>query len=417
MRRILVSAYDVNPYRGSESGMGWNFILQAARRHRVEAVTRENNRPDIERFVRENGLDPGNPRFHYFDLPRIARFWKRGPWGASAYFYLWQLFLPFFVRRRRIAFDLAHNLNFHTDWVPSFLWLLGKPLVWGPVGHHPPIPAEFLRPYGVRAYLADRARWAVKRLFWACDPWLRACARKAKAVLVMNSRVSGVLDLDPQSVVRFPSVGTEDPGQAAPPPEEPFTVLSVGRFVPLKGFDVAIRAFARAAGALGPSERERFRLVLVGRGPAEPLLRRLAAGLGVERRVEFVPWVKRSLLPDFYRRASVFLFPSHEGAGMVVAEALSHGRPVLCFDNAGPGELVDDSAGLRVPYAGYDRAVEAFAAHLVRLYRSPDLRCRMSEAARRRFEEAFDWRVKGARLDEIYRSVMEPCARWSACIS
>ncbi len=43
--RVLITAYAVNPYKGSEDGMGWNFILQAARFQRVVAVTRRNNGP------------------------------------------------------------------------------------------------------------------------------------------------------------------------------------------------------------------------------------------------------------------------------------------------------------------------------------------------------------------------------------
>ena len=52
---------------------------------------------------------------------------------------MWQLGLALWLRRRRLDedVDVVHNLNFHNDWTPSFLWLLGRPLVWGPIGHHP----------------------------------------------------------------------------------------------------------------------------------------------------------------------------------------------------------------------------------------------------------------------------------------
>ena len=54
MKTVLMTAYAVNPYKGSEDGMGWNFILQAARFQRVIAVTRRNNGPHIERYLAEN---------------------------------------------------------------------------------------------------------------------------------------------------------------------------------------------------------------------------------------------------------------------------------------------------------------------------------------------------------------------------
>ncbi|MBK8444254.1 MAG: hypothetical protein IPL35_12920 [Sphingobacteriales bacterium] len=78
MKRILVSAYAINPYKGSEDGMGWNFVLQIARFHKVFAITRENNRIHIEKYQQENPNDDyQNIQFLYYDLPYWLRFWKK----------------------------------------------------------------------------------------------------------------------------------------------------------------------------------------------------------------------------------------------------------------------------------------------------------------------------------------------------
>ena len=57
MKTILATAYAVNPYKGSEDGMGWNMILQIARFQKVIAVTRENNEPKIVKYMKENPSD------------------------------------------------------------------------------------------------------------------------------------------------------------------------------------------------------------------------------------------------------------------------------------------------------------------------------------------------------------------------
>ena len=44
----------------------------------------------------------------------------------------------------------------------------------------------------------------------------------------------------------------------------------------------------------------------------------------------------------------LFSFPSHEGAGMVVAEAMSFGLPVVCLNNEGPGEFITTNCGFAV---------------------------------------------------------------------
>ena len=97
MKTILASAYDVNPFKGSESGTGWNFIFQISRDFRVIAITRENNRSHIEKFIHDNNIDDTNLIFEYFDLPYFLRFWKRGERGSFLYYNLWQFFLPLII--------------------------------------------------------------------------------------------------------------------------------------------------------------------------------------------------------------------------------------------------------------------------------------------------------------------------------
>ena len=116
MHTILVSAYAVNPYHGSEDGMGWNFINQIARFNKVVAVTRENTRPNIEKYINENPSEHyKNITFVYYDLPYWMRFWKKGGRGALLYYYMWQYFMPSFIRKQKLEFDIVHNLNFHND--------------------------------------------------------------------------------------------------------------------------------------------------------------------------------------------------------------------------------------------------------------------------------------------------------------
>ncbi len=90
-----------------------------------------------------------------------------------------------------------------------------------------------------------------------------------------------------------------------------------------------------------------------------------------------------------FQIASCFLFPSHEGAGMVVAEALSFGLPVVCLDNCGPGEFICENSGFAVPIGSYDNTVSALAAALSKLYQDPTLLESIRNGARARFGDDF----------------------------
>lgn len=402
---VLVSAYAVNPYHGSEDGMGWNFILQIARFNKVIAITRENTRTNIEKFMSENpDMDFSNIQFAYYDLPYWARFWKKGGRGAMLYYYLWQFFLPRFVNNNKFEFDIVHNLNFHNDWTPSSLWKLHKPFVWGPIGHHPRIPKDYvLHVYGWRSYFMEEVKWMVKKYFWKMDPLLRQTISHADCVLAMNSSVERVLDLPKDKIYYMPSVSTEAPTESSDVRRNgDFTVLSAGRFVPLKGFDITIRAFARFFHQLSAEDQKTTKLVLVGDGPYKKYLQNLAREMEVQDQVTFIAWLHRCDYKKLYKKSDVFLFPSHEGAGMVVAEALSYGLPVVCFQNEGPGEFVSKDCGITVPYNRYNTSVTKFADALRLLKDDRDVYLNLSNGARKRFQDKFNWNLKGDQLKEVY---------------
>lgn len=405
-KTILATCYAVNPYKGSEDGMGWNFVNQIARFNKVIAITRENNQPAIEKFMAENPNELyKNITFLYFDLPYWMRFWKKGGRGAMLYYYMWQRGIVSFIKKQNLNFDIAHNVNFHNDWTPSFLYKLEKPMVWGPIGHHPIIPNQYLKPYSIKYLIIDRATWLVKKMFWNLSFSLKKTVKNADHILCMNTGVPSVLEFKNQSFSIQPSVATEDFFDGEITKKEGFKVISVGRFVPLKGFDLTLNSFIKFLYSLSISERENCRLTLVGTGPEKEFYQKIIAENKVEKYVEIIEWIDRKELMKLYEKASVFLFPSHEGAGMVVAEAMSFGLPVVCLNNEGPGEFVTTNCGFAVPQLDYNNTVSELKDSLQKLYFDKELLYKMSLGARKQFEEKFTWNSRGEHLKNIYKKL------------
>lgn len=400
MKTILATTYAVNPYRGSEDAMGWNYACQIARFNRVIAITRENNREHIERYMATNP-DPvySNMQFLYYDLPERLRWWKRGTLGAMLYFLLWQRGVVRFVKKQGLSFDLTHHLNFHNDWSPSYLWQLGKPFVWGPIGHHPAIPGPFRSTMPLADKLRGYLSGAVKDYFWNWSPALARTKKNADYIWCMNDSVPEVLDLSGKEYHISPSVATQDFGWVPRENADKFEVISAGRLVHMKGFDLTVRAFA---GFIRTNPNVKARLTIVGDGPERSRLIRLARSLGISRHLNMLKWVPRYELMDRMKEASVFLFPSHEGAGMVVPEALSFGLPVVTLDNYGPGRFVTPATGVAVAQDTYAGTVDALAEALTMLSKDKEKYRAMSFAARRSFEEKFDWNRRGETLQHIY---------------
>lgn len=412
MKKILATTYALNPFKGSEEGIGWHFTLQIAKFNNVVAVTRVNNKEAVDRYIRthpEIKLLSDRIEFIYFDWPGWMLFWKKGPYLSMIYYYAWQFSVALKMWKRRKEFDIVHNLSFHNDWTPSFLWLLGKPMVWGPIGHHPKIPKAFLtNTYGRFAWIKDRMIWATKKMFWGCDPFLKITRRKAAVIIVTNSEVKKALKSYKDKLVVMPNVASvSNRGNKNGAAAHKFIVLSIGRFVPLKGFDMVIRSFSYAYHHhFCEKQKAIAQLVLIGKGEQEPFLKELIEQENINDAVKFISWLPQEELTRYYRDASVFFFPSHEGSGTVVTEAMSYGIPVLCFDNSGPGELVHPESLLKVPYASYQSSVQRFAGKLFRLIEHPFFREKESKLSLKRFDNYLDWELRGEVLNTIYNSIL-----------
>ncbi|MDB4069204.1 glycosyltransferase [Pseudomonadales bacterium] len=411
MKTILATAYDINPYKGSESGTGWNFILQISRFNKVIAVTRLNNRGNIEKFIKENAIDVTNISFHYYDLPYLLRFWKRGSRGSFLYYNLWQVGLVFDVFAKNLKFDFVQHINFHADHVPSFLWVFRKPFIWGPINHNEPIPKQFTSTKSV--FVKDRLTFVIKYLRWYCDPFIYLCSKSATAVIGSNSSVQSRLRISDERFHKISTVGTSAPELQADSVSrdirsstaDPFTIISVGRFVPIKSFDISIRAFNDFYCSLTKNERVEVRLMLVGDGPLRKELKNIVNSLECCDAVEFIKWIEQQALFDLYKSSAVMLAPSHEGAGAVIAEAQSYGLPVICFDNFGAGELIDKQSGIVVKQSGYVESYTAMGSAMKKLYRDNDQYSRLRKGSFKNFEENLSWDSKGEKLNIIYKSI------------
>jgi glycosyltransferase involved in cell wall biosynthesis len=194
------------------------------------------------------------------------------------------------------------------------------------------------------------------------------------------------------STIVYPPVDTVfyRPAAGAGRHEPDPSFLVVSALVPYKRVDVAIEA-CRLAGAP---------LKIVGRGPEEARLRRLA-GSGVE----FFGWLGDEEIRDLYRRAAGVLLPGIEDFGMVPVEAQACGAPVVAVRTGGASETVSDGVtGVLVD----DESAQGFAAGLVAVKQLPRdpaaLRASAGRFSRERFMNEFPAAVSDAIADrEIAR--------------
>jgi glycosyltransferase involved in cell wall biosynthesis len=260
---------------------------------------------------------------------------RRQPWRAA-------LVPAMLASFRRAARRAARDADLvHAHWLPAgaVAMTCGRPFV--------------VQLWGTDVELARRAR-----------PLARAVLRRARLVVcASNALAAAARELGAREVRVIPS------GVDVPPyvreENEPPEVLFAGRLSAEKGI---LELVAAADG---------MRLVVAGDGP---LRDRVPEALG------FIP---HHALGPLYERAAVVACPSHrEGFGVVCAEAMAYGRPVVAGAVGGLLDLVvDGETGVLVP----PRDVPALRGALERLLGDRDLRRRLGEAARERIRVHFSW--------------------------
>ena len=112
-------------------------------------------------------------------------------------------------------------------------------------------------------------------------------------------------------------------------------------------------------------------------------------------RVEFIGRVPHEKFSSYYAAADALVFPAlRDSGGSALLEAMSRGLPVICLDWAGPGEMVDETSGIKIPVTDPDRTVGALAEAFVRLRQNPALGKSLAAAAQKRALALFRWDAK-----------------------
>jgi glycosyltransferase involved in cell wall biosynthesis len=173
-------------------------------------------------------------------------------------------------------------------------------------------------------------------------------------------------------------------------------IVSVGRLVPKKGFDLLIKAFARLVRS-GP------RLIIAGDGPERAALTALAQAEGVADRVDFLGARPHAEALATIRSGAIFALPcrtsstgDRDGIPVVLMEAMAAGKPVVAGRLETIAELVEDEkSGLLVPPDDVDALTRALQA----LVDDPAMGKKMGLEGRKRVAEEFSDAINWDRLE------------------
>ncbi|MHC4994413.1 MAG: glycosyltransferase family 4 protein [Planctomycetota bacterium] len=414
--RTLLIAEHCNPEWVSVALVAWSHAMALRKLTDAHIVTHLRNREAFERAGLVEGQD-----FTVIDSERVARplhnlaTLLRGGQGKGyttvkafqsfAYYYFEKLIWDRFGEQIRTGgFDLVHRLTPLSPTIPSTIAARckehGVPFVIGPLNGGLPWPEGFNdRRHAEREWLSY-VRGAYKVL-----PSYESTRRDAAAIIVgsqatyeqLPSRHYDRCFYIPENAIE-PERFVKRRNRRA---ELPLRCVFLGRLAPYKGPDMLIRGLAPFL------QSGQIVLEIIGDGPMRQELESLADELDVSDAITFVGWIEHEQVQDHLCDSDLLTFPSiREFGGGVVLEAMASGVVPVIADYGGPGELVTENTGYRVPMGSEQQIIQGMHDAIEQILQDPARVDIKSEAALRRAHEQFTWDAKANMVYGIYQWVL-----------
>jgi glycosyltransferase involved in cell wall biosynthesis len=410
--KILVSAHAFSPLKGSECAVGWNYVKAIASRHKVWLITEGPEREEkalreaTEEYFRQNPEVMRNVSFHYVPWKCRPLEFLVDPIRGYAIYRNWQRRAYRLARTldSQIDFDLVHQVNCIGFREPGYLWKLGKPFVWGPVGGLTFFPLRLLKAVPFRA----RLFFILKNLSVAWSMYLarrpRLAASRARAIFAATTSVADRIHTVCGKEIGVSSeVSTPEQENAAPAHRatgEPLRIVWSGNCEPGKALNLVLLALGR----LKDSDLD-WQLIAVGGGTLLDRWKALAQKLGISQRCNFLGRVPRSEVLVVMRSGHCFVQPSlYDATSTVLVEALARGLPVICLDHMGFRDAVNDECAIKIGPDNIDQVIRDFARAIDLIGQDENRRFKMAIAAQKA-SMRFTWKQKEEFVNEVYQRI------------
>ncbi len=399
---VLLSAYACMPESGSEPSYGWNWAMHLAERGiNVTVLTRGEGRERIEVYNPDH-LNP-NITFKYVTVPTTI--FKP---GTGMHYALWQWLAVRVAKtlHRQRRFDVVHHVTYTSIHVPTQLWRLGVPTVFGPVGGGQTAPPSMLSYFGSSRRSEVRRTLLTKALRYS--PFHRRWLGKMSTIYAANSDTLALVRAMTRSDVSLEfDVGVPKEYLASEPrvfatESSPVRLLWVATMLPRKALPLALDALAKV--------RHAATLTIVGNGLAEDQVQHMIAERGLTGRVH---WSGRRLTLAEVRTAylghDALLFTSvRETCGVQLLEAMALGLPVITLDLHGARDMVPASAGIKVPVSTPDEVVCSLASAVDRFASMCAEQKNAMSRAGWEFARTNTWTCHAAKAEILYAELLGP---------
>lgn len=401
--KILLGCYACDPNLGSEPGCGWNFMTNLAKFHDIHAIVEEEKfRAPLEAYRKAHPEEFEHITLHFILKTRHRFLRKIWPPSYYRYYDKWQQDAYEYAREldKKENFDLIHHITMCGYRRPGYLWKLGKPFVWGPIGGLNNTAWCLLPGLGLHGMVYFAGRNIINYFQLRFGRAARTVAKHTDALYISDPHLLDSvrrhwgLEAKVMSEIGVP-LRTVFPEPNRHKPDTPLRICWAGTMTTLKALNFVLKALPRC--------EQPMELHVMGKGNKEKEWHRMAKDLGIADKVHFYGNIPHDELLKFMPTCHVLCFSSIKegGTATVVLESLSNGLPVIAIDHCAFASVIDDSCGVKIPVQKPSLISKAFAETLDKMATNEEWRFRLAVGAQQKSQQ-HTWEAKMEELCSTY---------------
>lgn len=415
-KKILVLAYMLSPYRGSEYSVAWNYVINMSKQNDLTVLYGASGEhmgdcDEMEQHIKEHPISgvrliPIYPN----KLVNILNWPNRKGIFVYTFYYAYRVWMKLAYKKAKVLvekehFDLIHYVGMIGYREPGYLWKLGLPYVWGPVGgvNNPPRQLLERMPWmskmkhtfrSVANTIQFHTKRRLKKALAATDVLMTATSENQACFKAVHHKDSICL---PENAITE-SISLDESKFDHP---DKFRFMVVGTLDARKSVGIFLEALTQL------KHKDCLLVDVVGDGPLRESLKQYATMHGL---VDMMVWhgqLPREKAVALFRNAHLHVITSvSEGNPTTIWEAMSYGVPTLSFDHCGMHDTLRDGAGVLVPIAPtYEECVRGVAGHIDALLEQPEQFRQLAEATLKRARE-YTWDKREQFLNELYDKLL-----------
>lgn len=403
--RILIESYECSPVRNHVPGSAWQIISRLSQWFDIWVITEQiQYKKEIEDYLASRPNEAQFLHFRYIPRGKKEGFGRQRPplplreildyrrWLKKSYNLAVQL-------DKEVVFDLVHHLRTNTFREPGWLWKLGKPSIWGPVGGTYCVPKcllSFLDPVN---HLRYAIRNRINEFQFSRSHKVRQAFKAAAVILAQTSTdIQRIKQVHHRNAVLCNEQGM---GQAEDTlhswdGRRPLRMVWVARCIAGKALSILLQAME------GLKESRQVELHVVGDGVELNRWKQQAIRRNVNHLCVWHGWQTPQQTHAIMDQADIIAFTSLlEGTTATIMESFARGLPVIALKHCGFEDVINSDCGILIPCKEKHQIAADFQKAISDLLANPHRILLMSRAVINR-RQCYTWDSIVEKIRDVY---------------